>query len=132
MTITTTSQTSELKEMQNQIHDIQRQKHFDRLTNVIIPRELFLREDGSIDLKARDREADWILKQGYPDTLKDDMLVGVYSNILRDLDQQRELAQLAKADAPNPGNLTLSRDLGHSGNVTYDILTSPKRYSKAQ
>ena len=41
-------------------------------------------------MKAHQKEIDDVIAKGYPDTINDKQVISIYSNILRDIDLQRE------------------------------------------
>jgi hypothetical protein len=61
---------------------------------ILIPRELFIKDDNTIDEKAYNKEIDMRIKQGYPnEVLSDDVLIEIYASKLQTLDNQRAKAQ---------------------------------------
>ena len=82
-----------LQELTQQVQNLQHQRNVAKLME-LIPRELFLREDGTVDEHRYNQEIFTALNLGYPNrVLTDDRLVNIYAGYLQDLDIQRQKQQ---------------------------------------
>lgn len=81
-----------IESLKRDVSHIKKQRDIERLREVIVPRELFIDEQGRFDMRAHDNEVYDVLNMGYPNkVLTDERLVNIYAGYLAEKDKATQM-----------------------------------------
>jgi hypothetical protein len=95
-----------VSKLSNQARELNNQAKIERL-KVLVPKELFINDNGTVDQAALNTEIQTLIGMGYPDNnLTDEALIKNYSGMLHTLDQQRMIAKQVNSSPPSYRNIS--------------------------
>lgn len=121
--------TAQLKEQTELITQLTTDKNKNQL-RLLVPRELFLKDNNQVDEKAYNNEIQKWLDAGYPNKMyNDSMLVEIYSAKLMHLDNQRKAkeAKLQTASATSFGGFPVPTYFDNTGSNTQPQIRNYNR-----